>query len=318
MHPPNSEIPRFKKSAVRRVGASSLALAIFVAEITPALATIDNTATATGTYSGTNYNATSALVQVPVAPAAPTMTIVKSAGLPTTASGTDATIVDAGDTILYTYTVKNTGNVTMTGVAPTDPGPKFNSIAGTGTLGAYSPASATLAPNATQVFTATYTLSQLDAYRGAGLAGGVSNTAGATGTTPSAATYNIPVGGQATATTTIPAGPKLAILKTALLNDVGGGTTGKADLGETITYKYAVTNTGNVAMTGISINDIHAGVALAAGLVTGETLTTPGPLGAGASSDATASNGVWSVLAPGATVTFTYTHTVTQAEINNG
>jgi hypothetical protein len=44
----------------------------------------------------------------------------------------------------------------------------------------------------------------------------------------------------------------------------------------------------------------------------------PGPLGAGASPDTTANDGIWSTLAPGATVTFTWAHTVTQAEIDHG
>ena len=311
--------PAPRPTKMRRIATSSLALSIFVSQITPALATIDNTATASGTYSGTSYPSNTSTVNVPVAAAVPTMTITKVAALPTTASGADATIVDANDTILYTYTVKNTGNVTMTGVVPTDAGPKFNSIAGTGSLGAFSPASATLAPNATQTFTATYTLSQLDVDRGAGIAAGVSNTAGANGTTPASVAYSIPGAGQATATTTIAAGPKLSIVKTFAIADVGGGTAGKADLGEVVTYTYTVTNTGNVAMTNVSIADVHAGVAVPAGTIASEALISDGPLAPGTTStDATANNGVWSVLQPGAKIKFTWTHVTTQAEIDAG
>jgi len=43
-----------------------------------------------------------------------------------------------------------------------------------------------------------------------------------------------------------------------------------------------------------------------------------GPLGAGASPDSTPNDGVWTTLAPGATVHFTYSHTVSQAEVNHG
>jgi uncharacterized repeat protein (TIGR01451 family) len=300
----------------------ALAGSFMAAQITPALATIDNTANAVGTPpAGAPTNYGSSTQNVPVAAPVPTMTITKAAAVPTVSAGADATIADSGDTILYTYTVKNTGNVTMTGVVPTDPGPTFNGSAGTGSLGAFSPASATLAPNATQVFTATYTMSQLDVDHGAGIASGVSNTAGATGTTPAAVVYNIPNGSKATATTTIPAGPKLTIAKVAVLT-TDTNANSKADLGDVVTYTYTVTNTGNVSMTAVSVNDLHGtpavAVPLGAGGITSETLTVPGPLGAGASSDATANNGIWSVLAPGATVTFTWVHTVTQAEVDHG
>jgi large repetitive protein len=304
----------------RNLSTSLLAGSFVLAQVTPSLATIDNTANAVGTYGGSTANYGSSTQNVPVAAPVPALTITKAASVPTVANGTDNTIVDASDTITYTYTVKNTGNVTMTGVVPTDPGPTFNSFAGTGSLGAYSPATATLAPGAQQIFTATYTLSQLDADHGAGIASGVSNTAGATGTTPAAVVYNIPPAGKFTATTTIPAGPKLTMAKVAVLTD--SNANGKADLGETITYTYTVANTGNVPMTNVTVNDMHGtpavAVPLGAGGITSETLTVPGPLGAAASADTTANNGIWSTLAPGATVTFTWTHIVTQAEIDHG
>ncbi len=305
----------------RSLGTTLLAGTFVLAQVTPSLATIDNTANAVGTPpAGAPTNFGSSTQNVPVAAPVPSMTITKAAAVPTVANGADNSIVDAGDTITYTYTVKNTGNVTMTGVVPTDPGPTFNSLAGTGALGAYSPATATLAPGAQQIFTATYTLSQLDADHGAGVASGVSNTAGATGTTPKAVVYNIPLAGKATATTTIPAGPKLTIAKVAVLTDTNAN--GVADLGETITYTYTVANTGNVSMTNVSVNDQHGtpavGVPLGAGGITSETLTVPGPLGAAASTNGVANDGVWNTLAAGATVTFTWTHVVTQAEIDHG
>lgn len=308
---------------MRNIATVVLAGTFMAFQTAPSFATIDNTANAVGTPpAGVPTNYGTSTQSVPVAPAVPTMTISKSASVPTSGLGTDTTIVDSGDTITYTYTVKNTGNVSMTGVVPTDPGPKFNGTAGTGTLGAYSPATANLAPGATQIFTATYTMTQLDVDRGAGIANGVSNTAGATGTTPASVVYNIPNAQQATATTTIAAGPKMTISKVAVLTDNGGGTTGKADLGEIITYTYTVANTGNVAMTNVTVNDLHGtpGVAvpLGAGGITSETVTVVGPLGAGASTNTTANDGIINTLAPGATATFTWAHAVTQAEIDKG
>ena len=93
-------------------------------------------------------------------------------------------------------------------------------------------------------------------------------------------------------------------------------------VGQTITYTYTIANTGNVTMTNIQVNDMHGSpptqIATGGTGVKAEALTVPGPLGAAASPDATANNGIWSTLAPGATVQFTYTHTVTQAEIDHG
>lgn len=310
---------------MRNFATVVLAGTFMLFQTAPSFATIDNTANAIGTPpAGSPTNFGSSTQSVPVAPPAANMTISKSASVPTSGAGVDNSIVDAGDTITYTYTVKNTGNVTMTGVVPTDPGPKFNGTAGTGSLGAFSPASATLAPNATQIFTATYVMTQLDVDRGAGIPNGVSNTAGATGTTPGAVVFNIPLAQQATATTTIAAGPKMTISKVAVLTDtvVAGNTTGKADLNEIITYTYTVSNTGNVPMTNVSVNDQHGtpavGVPLGAGGITNETVTVVGPLGAGASTNTTANDGIINTLAPGATATFTWVHTVTQAEIDKG
>ena len=307
-----------------------LAGSLVAAQVTPALATIDNTANAVGTPpAGAPTNFGSSTQNVPVALPVPSMTITKTAAVPTISGGADATIADAGDTILYTYNVKNTGNVTMTGVVPTDPGPTFNGFANTpANMGAFSPASATVAPGATQVFTATYTMTQLDVDHAAGIAAAVSNTAGATGTTPAAVVYNIPNGSKATATTTIPAGPKLTIAKVAVIT-TDGGTVGKADLGDVVTYTYTVSNTGNVPMTNVSVNDSHGFPATIVTLgavpygadpagIRNETLTVPGPLGAGASSNGTLNDGIWATLAPGATVTFTFVHTVTQAEVDHG
>ena len=93
--------------------------------------------------------------------------------------------------------------------------------------------------------------------------------------------------------------------------------------GQTVTYTYIVTNTGNVTVLNVQVKDLHGTpavlVPLGATGITSETLTTPGPLGAAASQpDATAGDGVWSKLAPGASVTFTWAHVVTQAEIDHG
>jgi len=296
---------------------SALAGTFFVAQVIPTYATIDNTANAVGTYNGVTGNYGTSTKNVPVS-VSPQLTVVKTVTTsPTTTVSTDGTIT-------YNYKVTNTGNVTMNNVAPSDPGPTFNGSAGTGTLGAFSPVSvATLAPGAFQNFTATYTISHLDNLHAAGVNLGVSNTAGAAGTFgPTNTSYPASSSIKGTATTTVPAFPAMTIAKTYVIaHTVANAALGaNAGLGDTITYTYVVANTGNVAMVNVSVNDIHAGAAVAAGQIANETLTVNGPLDPGASTDTTTpvNNGVWSTLAAGSSVTFTWAHVVTQAEIDHG
>ncbi|MBG1233476.1 DUF7507 domain-containing protein [Aestuariivirga litoralis] len=305
----------------RVVTVTALTGTLVAAQVTPSYATIDNTANAVGTYNSSPGNYGSSSQSVPVAPATPTLTIVKTAGTPSVSSGTDTSHTDSGDTITYTYLVTNTGNVTMSNVVPTDPGPTFYGYAEAATLGAFSPTSATLAPGASQSFTATYTLATLDVYHAADQANGVSNTAGATGTYgPSNTAYSIPTINKSTATTTITGNPNLTITKTFVIKDTGGATLTTASVGSIVTYTYTIYNSGTVTMTNVKVNDVHFGSAVAIGGsgITNETLSSNGPLGAAASSDGATNNGIWSVLAPGATVTMTWAHTVTQAEFDHG
>ena len=101
--------------------------------------------------------------------------------------------------------------------------------------------------------------------------------------------------------------PNLAIVKTS-------STAGPVKVGQVITYTYKVTNTGNAPMINISINDVHNGTGVFASPF-GETLSTDAaPIGD--STDTTANDGIWSLLAPGDTVTFTATYTVTQHDVD--
>ena len=54
--------------------------------------------------------------------------------------------------------------------------------------------------------------------------------------------------------------PAIAIVKTAVFNDENAN--GFANAGETVTYKFKVTNTGNVPLTGIMVSDPLTGIAL--------------------------------------------------------
>jgi uncharacterized repeat protein (TIGR01451 family) len=311
----------------RGLGASALTLALFAGQVAPAFATIDNTATANGTPAAGTLIAPTDTVNVPVVSGAPTLTLTKSAGAPVEV-GTDG-VINAGDTILYTYIVTNSGNVTINSVVPVDTGPTFNSLPKTGTLGSFTLVSttngastgSTLLPGESGTYTALYTLSAVDAYRAAGItvAGGnaVENSATATGT-PTTGTLGTVT--PATAEVAIPANPKLFIDKVGVIT-TDNGSSGVADVGDIITYTYTVVNTGNVTISGLSINDIHEGVALS-GQPKGETLTSDGPLATASpavpSVDSVSNNAVYTTVRPGATITFTYVHTVTQAEVDAG
>ncbi|MDX8512107.1 prealbumin-like fold domain-containing protein [Mesorhizobium captivum] len=94
-------------------------------------------------------------------------------------------VAEAGETILYTFKVENSGNVPLDGVTPKDLGPTFNKVKGSGSLSDFKPKSGatsiSLDPSETEEFTATYTLTQADIDNGAGIDKGVENTATALG-----------------------------------------------------------------------------------------------------------------------------------------
>jgi len=316
----------------RNLSTSVLAGTFVLAQVTPSFATLDNSATVSGTYSGTTTSYGPSTQSVLVAPAAANLVVAKSAAAPVDVNADG--VISVGDTITYTVTLTNNGNVTLTNVLPSDQGTKFNGIAGTGALSSWTPTvgslPVTLAPLASKTFTAVYTLTALDADRAAGLAGGVSNTAGANAKLPDLSAYLNPPANYSTASQTIPANPKLTVGKVAVLT-TDANSNGKADLGDVITYTYTVVNVGNVAMTNVSVTDQHGTPAttVTLGLVAygadpagikSETLGTDGPLAAFGtpSTDGTANNGIWSTLQPGATITLKFVHTVTQAEVDHG
>ena len=228
---------------------------------------VENTATATGTPpSGPTVTDTDSTT-TPV-PAYPSVLLHKSAG---PIVDVDANGPDAGDTITYSFTVTNTGNVTLNPVTVSDP-----------KLGAITCPTGALAPGASVSCTdKSYALTQADVN-----AGRVDNTATATGTPPSGPT----VTDTDSTTTPVPASPSIHLDKTASAIHDGGGN--GPDAGDTITYSFTVTNTGNVTLNPVTVNDPKLGGAI----------TCPaGP------------------LAPGASITCTdKTYALTQADVNAG
>jgi large repetitive protein len=101
--------------------------------------------------------------------------------------------------------------------------------------------------------------------------------------------------------------PSMLVTKTA-------SPTTNLSAGQVITYTYTVKNTGNVSLQNISLADVHN--AIGAAPVPGSEVITSDVPPLNDSTDATASNGVWSSLAPGDTVTFTATYTVKQSDVD--
>jgi hypothetical protein len=108
-------------------------------------------------------------------------------------------------------------------------------------------AATTLAPGASTTGTATRTLTQTQVD-----AGSVHDIALATGTPPAGAN----VTASDDATVTIPANPHIAVDKTAgSIVDTDVPANGAGDVGDQVTYTYVVSNTGNVTLSNITVND---------------------------------------------------------------
>ncbi|UGU16519.1 DUF11 domain-containing protein [Sinomicrobium kalidii] len=189
-------------------------------------------------------------------------------------------MADAGDGITYTFTVTNTGNVTIDNITIDD------DLTGTAGLSLTPPA---LAPDETGTATVAYTITQSDVDNG-----GVSNQALATGASPDGDPVEDTSGtGEDNDTPTetpIEQSPSIALVKTGAYAD--SNNNGMADAGDEITYTFTVTNTGNVTVSDITIDDSLTG--------TNNLPIAP------------------ATLTPGATGTATATYTITQSDVDNG
>ena len=178
--------------------------------------------------------------------------------------------VTLNQTITYTIRITNTGNVTLTDIDVTDTLPG---------LSALDPSTiAELAPGDHVNVSATYIVTQTDMD-----AGQIVNHASATGTDPS----DDPVpSNETTVTLLTDQQPDLTIVKST-------DTTSDLEVGDTVTYQFTVTNTGNVTVENITVSDILPGISATSPL-------TVDSLGLGESVD------------------FTATYLVTQTDINHG
>ena len=104
-------------NTTRARGQNLSALFVFLSvavciQINPAIADVENTATATATYEGSPVVSNPDTASVPVDAGAPALIVDKSAD--------DTSDVVAGQVVTYTYVVRNAGSQTLTNIALND------------------------------------------------------------------------------------------------------------------------------------------------------------------------------------------------------
>lgn len=233
---------------------------------------VTNTATATGLTPIDSSVSDDDTATVPLAQE-PALELTKSAD----DSGLSAPPT-AGDEITYSFTVENTGNVTLTEVEVVDALPGVSAVeldwpGADGVLG--------VGETATGTATLTVTTAHIDA-------GSVTNTATAQANAPGG-----PVSSEPQSTT-------VALLQTATLelakSGDTSGLTAKPHAGEEVVYSFTVTNTGNVTITDVVIVDPMPGLS---------AIEVEWPQAAG-------------TLAPGDSATGTAILPLTQGHLNDG
>lgn len=312
---PMTSTSTLSKTLLRRATVSALAI---ITAATPGYASIDNTVTVNGTSPGGPVSATDNASVTPEA-AAPSISVVKSGSF-TDAGNAGA---EAGDVIVYTYTVTNSGNTFLKDVSLSDvhegqgtfvqpvlataPLTDNNATAGSDSTDDGADADwDVLAPGDVVSFTATYTVTTGDITANGGGDGDIDNTVTASGG------YD-----NGTTTTPVSATDSEAIplyINSSLLVAKSAAPSSNVKAGDVITYSYVVTNNGNVPVSAISLSDSH-------------NATGPAPVPAFVSLTNTSGNSVngqvgdtdvneIDLLWPGDSATFTATYTVNQTDVD--
>lgn len=216
------------------VGATFTATVSGTVDPSIAGTTLSNTATVTSTTPDPDTSDNTSTVTVPVS-GTPQVELVKTAGAPTDTDGDGR--IGAGDTVAYTFTVRNIGDVTLTSAAIIDP-LLGGAVACAAFSGPLAPGgSVTCAP-------VSYVLTQADVD-----AGTVRNTASVT-----AQSAQGPASDDAEANVTIAATNSISLAKTpSTVVDVNGDSA--AGAGDTVGYTFAVTNNGTTTLRDAVITD---------------------------------------------------------------
>ena len=183
-----------------------------------------------------------------VTPRNPRLDLVKKVALTGDVNGDGQ--AQAGDTLTYTFTLSNNGDVPLTDVTVADPklGAGTLSCGPTTAQGVAFALGGTLQATDSVNCTGTHTVTAAEADEGQ-----IGNTSVGSGLAPDGKPT------QSTATSTFentPAGTnnsQVSITKTALHHDANGN--GVFDETETVTYGFKVRNTGTVTLTNIAVTD---------------------------------------------------------------
>jgi uncharacterized repeat protein (TIGR01451 family) len=192
---------------------------------------IDNVATADSNQTAPKYSNN---VEVPIVSQHPALTIEKELVNVNGHVGEEANSV--GDVLNYSVTIKNTGDVVLTGVSVVDP------LTGQNITGV------TLAVGQTKVYTSSYAITQAD-LNGAGNAGSdhdIDNTATVDSGQTDPVTDSVH--------TPLVYNPSLEIEK-HFVNVNGSASEVANSVGDVLHYTVTVENTGNVTLTGVSVAD---------------------------------------------------------------
>jgi uncharacterized repeat protein (TIGR01451 family)/gliding motility-associated-like protein len=173
-------------------------------------------------------------------------------------------VVSVGDRINYIFRVVNTGNVTIKNITVSDP---MVAVLG-GPIYSLEP----LAIDAT-TFTASYTITQTDIDLGAVYNSALVSGIDSNGTNVDSDSEDVsPLNPKdkfydascpKCTVTALEQKSGIALVKTAIFNDENNN--GNAEAGETITYSFVVTNTGNLKLTNIIIKDPLPGIVMTGG-----------------------------------------------------
>ena len=242
----------------------------------------------------------------------PSIEVVKTVS---TIDNNSNSLNDINDTVVYTITVNNTGNLLLTNVALTDvltdgngtalsldAGPTFVSATD-------SSNSQILQIGGTSTFTATYTITQNPAYSGiiSNIVSVTANTSTGINVSDQSDDGDDSDGNTVDDPTTIQTSPRamMEVTKTASVVDTNGN--GNNDQGDVIVYTIAVANTGSVTLSGLALTDtLTDGSGGSLSLASGPTFT---------SNSASSAEGS---LAVGEISTYTATYTISQNVANTG
>ncbi|MBB5438855.1 putative repeat protein (TIGR01451 family)/gliding motility-associated-like protein [Pedobacter sp. AK017] len=191
----------------------------------------------------------------PNTPAPNDATVISMASSPAITLVKTGVVSTDANTVTYSFSIRNTGNVTLSAITINDP-----------KIGLTRTVSAPLAPGISITETAVYTLSQADKN-----AGSVSNSATVTAKSPSGQTLS-DVSGTAESNNTptvtvIPQKALISLVKTASFS------------GNKVTYTFSIKNLGNVTLNTVELSDTKLGIsnkaiALANGLLPDASVVT--------------------------------------------